>query len=153
MVELGYKFHLSNCKECAFNGQVTLLPKGGCHHPAYGDVRINPKDLCETGQPELPAAASFPSCRLQLKCHLFREDFLDYSRPRIATLHVIAYCRTLDPILVPLKHLALSEMYTSVFYCLSLQTGMSVPERRACVHPVHCFGLIHKCSNTCCSNE
>ena len=98
MVELGYTFHLSNCKECAFNWQVTLLPKGGCHHPAYGDVRINRKDLCETSQPELHAAASFPSCRLQLKCHLFREDFLDYSRPRIATLHVIAYCLTLcDP--------------------------------------------------------
>jgi len=126
MVELGYTFHLSNCKECAFNWQVTLLPKGGCHHPAYGDVRINRKDLCETSQPELHAAASFPSCRLQLKCHLFREDFLDYSRPRIATLHVIAYCLTLDPILVPLKHLSLSEMYTSGFYCLSLQTGTSV---------------------------
>lgn len=138
---------MSNCKECAFNRQVTVLPKGGCHHPIYGDVRINRKDLCETSQPELHTATSFPSCGLQLKCHLFREDFLDYPRPRIATLHVIVCCLTLDPILVSLKLLSLSEMCTSVFYCLSLQTRMSVPERRACVHPVHCFGLIHKCSN------
>lgn len=122
MVELGYKFYLSNCKVHAFNWQATLFPKGGSHHPVYGDVRINEKDLCEITQPEPHRAASSPSCRLQLKCHLLREDFPDYSSPKIATLHVIPYCLTLDPTLVSLQLSSLSEINTFAYVfiaCLS----------------------------------